>query len=136
MSRLETRAGHRMARQWGDDQRRITLGGKVFADGQQVVDGWPSKSPVSQWNEGDGGSHKKAAQVFPEVFTADGLVVRQALEHMTEIQRFILWAVYVEGAGYAKRARFEVHIGRNKFYDELDRALSTIEFLNLPEHQG
>ena len=79
MSRLENRAGHKLARQWGDDQRRISLGGKVFADGGQIVDGWPSKSPVSSWNEGDGGSHKKASQVFPEVFTADGLIVRRAV---------------------------------------------------------
>jgi hypothetical protein len=136
MSRLENRAGHKMARQWGDDQRRISLGGKVFADGGQIVDGWPSKSPVSSWNEGDGGSHKKAAQVFPEVFTAEGLTVRRALESMTETQRFILWAVYVEGYGSAKRGRFEVHIGRNRFYDELDRALTAIESEVIPDEEG
>ena len=131
MSRLETRAGHRMARNWGDDQRRISLGGKVFADGGQIVDGWPSKSPVSSWNEGDGGSHKKAAQVFPEVWSLDGLVVRRAVEDMTERQRAILWAVYVEGRGSAKRARFEVECGRNVFYSELDHALTLVESVEI-----
>lgn len=136
MSRLENRTGHKMARCWGDDQRRITLGGKVFADGRQVVDGWPSKSPVSSWNEGDGGSHKKAAQVFPEVWTEDGVIVRRALEQMTEIQRLVMWAVYVEGYGSAKRGRFEIHIGRNRFYDELDRALSIIETIEFSTYEG
>jgi len=131
MSRLETRAGHRMARNWGDDQRRISLGGKVFADGGQIVDGWPSRSPSAQWKDGDSGGYKQAVQVFPEVWSLDGLVVRRAVEDMTERQRAILWAVYVEGRGSAKRARFEVECGRNVFYSELDHALTLVESVEI-----
>jgi len=136
MSRLETRVGHKMARAWGDDQRRISLGGKVYPDGQQVVDGWPSRSPSAQWRDGDSGGHKKAVQVFPEVWSLDGVVVRRAIEEMTERQRAILWAVYVEGHGSAKRGRFEVECGRNAFYADLDRALNLIGAMEVLQASG
>ena len=131
MSRLEKRVGHRIAKGWGEDQRRIALGGKVFPDGGQIVDGWPRLSASSRWNEGDGGSHKRAALVFPEVWSLDGLTVRRAIEDMTERQRAILWAVYVEGRGSAKAGRFEVMCGRNAFYADLDHALTLIESMEL-----
>lgn len=127
MSRLESRDGHKIAKIWADDQRRILLGGKVYADGYQVVDGWPQLSATSRWNEGDGGSYKAVKQHFPEVYSKEGLIVRRAIETMTERQRAILWAVYVEGRGRAKAGRFEIHCGRNVFYADLDHALTLIE---------
>ena len=125
--RKEKRAGHRAAIEWGIDQRRIAIGGKVYPDGGMVVDGWPSKSPSGNWPDGDKGSHKKAVQVFHEVWSNYGYIVRRAVERMSERQREVLWATYVEGAGNAKRGRFVVLCGRNAFYDELDRVLTIIE---------
>lgn len=125
--RKEKRAGHRAAIQWGIDQRRIAIGGKVYPDGGMIVDGWPAKSPTGNWRDGDSGSHKKAVQVFPEVWSPYGVIVRRAVERLTERQREVLWATYVEGAGSAKRGRFSVLCGRNAFYDELDRCLTVIE---------
>jgi len=124
---MRHKRGHDLAQAWASDQRRITLGGRVFADGGVEVDGWPGRSPSAQWKEGDGGSHKKATQVFPEVWSAEGLTVRRAIERMSEIERAVLWSVYVEGYGSARRGRFQTMMPRNAFYDHLAHALATIE---------
>lgn len=128
--RLETRLGHYCARCWGDVERRIAIGGKVYPDGGMVVDGWPSTSPSAQWKEGDGGSHRSHRQHFEEVHTRESLVVVRAMVDMTELERLILRLVYVEGRG-APKVVWAVNkvIGRNRLYELLHGALARIELL-------
>lgn len=127
--RLEQRKGHMAALEWGECQRRITLGGKVFADGHQIVDGWPSRSPSAQWRDGDSGNHKTVSQVFPEVFTQGALVVRQAMEHMSPVAKGVMWLVYVEGYGSPKRVREMANMSRDRFYASLGCAIDQVEWM-------
>lgn len=134
--RLETRWGHQAARQWGEDERRIQIGGKVYADGFRVVDGWPSHSPAMQWKDGDGGSHKRSSQHFAEVWTTDDAWrTRVAYEHMPEPMRAIMWLVYVEGGGVPKRVRERAGISRDAFYNVLWCCLDMVEAFKRPEEQ-
>jgi DNA-directed RNA polymerase specialized sigma24 family protein len=126
--RLETRIGHYLARQWGEVERRIAIGGKVYPDGGIVVDGWPSHSPSAQWKEGDAGSHRKPTQVFQEVHNADSIRVAQAVTAMSELQRLVMRLVYVEGHGHAKSAWIaNPGIGRDAVYRILHECMSVIE---------
>lgn len=126
-SRLERRGGHLAAKEWGKCERRIVMGGVLYPDGRRTEDGWPSHSPSAQWKDGDGGSHRRASQIFPEVFTRDALTVRRAIERMTVPMRDVVWLVYVTGNGVAKRVRDDAGMGRDRFYDLLGRALDVVE---------
>lgn len=126
--RLENRTGHYLARRWGEVERRIAVGGRVYPDGGMVVDGWPPSSPSAQWKEGDGGSHHKAVQVFAEVHNRESIIVARAVGSMTEFQRLVMWLVYVEGRGVPKTVWLENDsIGRNKLYEVLHTCVSLIE---------
>ena len=126
--RLESRWGHHAARAWGDCERRIHLGGRVFPDGGMIVDGWPPTSPSAQWREGDGGSHRRHVQKVAEVYdTPEALVVSRAVATMPATMRGVLWLVYVEGRGVAKRVRDDSGLARDRFYILLGCALDLIE---------
>ena len=60
---------------WASQKRRITLGGKRFADGSMHEDGWAEISMSAFAHEGGitGGSGVKS-QRFDEVYRSDGLV--------------------------------------------------------------
>ncbi|MEY4402302.1 MAG: hypothetical protein RIR91_337 [Verrucomicrobiota bacterium] len=129
-TRLQNRTGHYLAREWGEVERRIALGGVVYPDGGMVIDGWPQTSPCAQWNSGDGGSSgpRKHVQHFAEVHTRESVLVCRALARMTELERLILRLVYVEGRGAPKTVWLATTaIGRNKLYEVLHGALSRIE---------
>lgn len=130
--RLENRPGHHCAREWGNVERRIAIGGKVYPDGGMVVDGWPPRSPSAQWKDGDGGTHRELRQVFPEVHNQDSLMVARALDRMTVVQRALMWLVYVEGRGYLKGVRDESGLSRDRFYAVLGTALDVVE-MEIPE---
>ena len=126
--RLQNRMGHYCARIWGDVERRIAIGGKVFPDGGMVVDGWPPTSPSAQWKEGDGGSHRRHVQKFAEVHNRESLLVARAAAGMTELERLVMWMVYVEGRGVPKAVWTEnPAIGRNKLYEVLHSCMTQIE---------
>ncbi len=126
--RMESRWGHQAARAWGDCERRIHLGGRVYPDGGRVVDGWPPVSPCAQWKDGEGVSHRQHRQRFLEVFeTQEALLVSRVLVNMPASMRCVLWLVYVEGRGAAKRVREEAGMGRDRFYNTLATALDMIE---------
>lgn len=132
--RLENRLGHYLARRWGEVERRIAIGGRVYPDGGMVVDGWPPSSPSAQWKEGDGGSHHKAVQVFAEVHNRESIIVARAVEGMTELQRLVMWLVYVEGRGAAKAAWAEnPTLGRDQVYRLLHECVSRIEEMDVQE---
>lgn len=126
--RLQTRAGHYCARIWGDVERRIAIGGRVYPDGGMVIDGWPPNSPSAQWKEGDGGSHRKHTQKFAEVHTRESLLVARALDGMTELERLVMRLVYVEGHGVPKAVWVaNAAIGRNRLYEILHSCVTQIE---------
>lgn len=126
--RLENRVGHYLARRWGDVERRIVLGGRVYPDGHMVVDGWPPRSPGAQWKDGDSGTHKELRQVFPEVHTRESIVVARAHAQMSELQRLVMRLVYVEGMGNAKSAwAANPGIGRDAVYRLLHGCMDLIE---------
>ena len=93
-----------------------------------IVDGWPPTSPSAQWREGDGGSHRRHVQRFAEVYdTPEALIVSRSVATMPAAMRGVLWLVYVEGRGIAKRVRDDSGLARDRFYSMLSCALDIIE---------